>query len=124
MASKELVSDYSRLRTYYMHVAEKYQKEPVNLPQCQDLPDSTDYLYPDEVEALEVCDNDPDLDIRTGYRVYAKNGLELNSEYSALLDTYFRAGEYRHLYVVYILQFQLSSEENRKFFFSIRVARS
>ena len=95
MASKELVSDYSRLRTYYMSVAKKYQKEPVNLPQCQDLPDSTDYLYPDEVEALEVCDNDPDLDIRTGYRAYAQNGLNLKSDYNLILDTHFRAGKFK-----------------------------
>ena len=96
MASKELVSDYSRLRTYYMSVAKKYQKEPVNLPQCQDLPDSTDYLYPDEVEALEVCDNDPDLDIQTGYRVYAQEGLNFKLDYQAGLDTYFKAGNLKY----------------------------
>ena len=102
MASKELVSDYSRLRTYYMSVAKKYQKEPVNLPQCQDLPDSTDYLYPDEVEALEVCDNDPDLDIRTGYRAYAQNGLNLKSDYNLILDTHFRAGKLKFFIVTRI----------------------
>ena len=100
MASKELVSDYSRLRTYYMSVAKKYQKEPVNLPQCQDLPDSTDYLYPDEVEALEVCDNDPDLDIRTGYRAYAQNGLNLKADYNLILDTHFRAGKFKYFIII------------------------
>ena len=95
MPSKELTIGYSFIRNYYKFVEKKYKKDEVDCPEPEESDyDDYDYGYGDE----EVCDNDPDLDIRTGYRVYAKNGLELNSEYSALLDTYFRAGEYIHYF--------------------------
>ena len=94
MPSKELTIGYSFIRNYYMFVEKKYKKEEQDCPE----PEESDYDDYDAYGDEEVCDNDPDLDIRTGYRVYAKNGLELNSEYSALLDTYFRAGEYLHYF--------------------------
>ena len=89
-----------------MFVEQKYKKEEMECPEVSDY---------DYYDGGDVCDNDPDLDIRTGYRVYAKKGLELNSDYSVLLDTYFRAGEYLHFYLYTFINF---------YCLSIRVARS
>ena len=49
-----------------------------------------------------VCDNDPDLDIRTGYRAYAQNGLNLKADYNLILDTHFRAGKLKCFIVIWI----------------------
>ena len=38
--------------------------------------------------------NDPNLDIVTAHRIFAKNGLKIKDDYALALDTFFRAGMY------------------------------
>ena len=41
----------------------------------------------------EPCDNDPNLDILNSHRIFAKEGLDIKSDYILGLDTFFRAGK-------------------------------
>ena len=88
-AAQDLSIGYSLLRSYYNLINKRYKKEPVICPEP-----SENVEYYDIYD--EPCDNDPDLDIQTGYRVYAQEGLNFKLDYQAGLDTYFKAGNLKY----------------------------
>ena len=77
--------DNSLIRSFYKEVQRKNKNDKDD---CQNQPVEDDYDYYDE----EPCDGDPNLDIMTGYRIFAKKGLRIKDDYSLSLDTFFRAG--------------------------------
>ena len=82
VTSQEFKIDYSLLRSHYREIERKYRVEE----ECEG-PIEVDY------DGNLSCDNKPDLDIRTGYRVYTQKGLDVKSDYRIELDTFYRAGK-------------------------------
>ena len=81
---------YSLLRSHFKVVRER------NVPDedCEE-PDTYGDYYPDYYGLDIKCDDTPDLDIRTGYRLFFRDDLNLSSEFRQTLDTYYRAGNTR-----------------------------
>ena len=78
---------YSLLRSHYKVVRERNVAED---EYCEP-PESYDDYYGLDSD----CDDTPDLDIRTGYRLFFKKDLNISSEFKQTLDTYYRAGNTR-----------------------------
>ena len=78
--------DNSLIRSFYREVQRRNQNDEDD---CQNEPEDDYCDYP---PCGEPCDNDPNLDILTGYRIFAKQGLNIKDDYGLALDTYFRAG--------------------------------
>ena len=80
---KSFYIDLSLLRSFYGEV----QRRNKNVEEeCQTSTES-DYDYE------EPCDNDPNLDILTSHRIFAKEGLDIKDDYTLGLDAFFRAGK-------------------------------
>ena len=63
--AQEFNIDYSLLRSHYREIERKYKVE-VDCEVPENIEDNYDY------DGNAICDNKPDLDVRTGYRVYAQ----------------------------------------------------
>ena len=84
--AQEFNIDYSLLRSHYREIERKYKVE-VECEVPENIEDNYDY------DGNAICDNKPDVDVRTGYRVYAQKGWDVKSDYRISLDTYYRAGK-------------------------------
>ena len=82
---------YSLLRSHYKVVRERNLAEDEYCDPSELYDDYAAY-YGGE----PTCDDTPDLDIRTGYRLYFQQDLDIKSEYRQSLDTYYRAGNTRN----------------------------
>ena len=93
---------YSLLRSHYKVVRERNLAEDEYCDPSEAYDDYAAY-YGGE----PTCDDTPDLDIRTGYRLYFQQDLDIKSEYRQSLDTYYRAGNTRIEIILKLLVMRL-----------------